>query len=102
MAITTFQKVYRDELKRFLVAEKLFETQESLPESIQNGILSIVDSLSDYHEEGHPLSPEVLIVSDIYFLQTNFPHFNKIEIGGLGQPFENIEAFDKILKSCAL
>lgn len=101
METHTFKSQYKGEIERLFLRELLFEKPEDFSESIQDGILCLVDHLSDYHEEGKALFPEVAIVSDMTHLKSRFPHLNKLKIGGFtlldGGPSE----FEKILKSCA-
>lgn len=101
METHTFRSQYKSEIERLFLRELLFESPKDLSESIQDGILCLVDHLSDYHEEGKALFPEIAIVSDMMHLKSRFPHLNKLRIGSFtlldGGPSE----FEKILKSCA-
>lgn len=48
-----------------------FLKEESFPmsDTIVNGLLDIVNQVSDYHEEGEKLFPEVIVMNDISILQ---------------------------------
>lgn len=40
---------------------------------VKEGILNIIDLISDYYEEGKPLYPEIIVLNDIEFLDTIIP-----------------------------
>lgn len=101
MSTYTFKSQYKKEIETLFLRESLFERTEDLSDSIQEGILCLVDHLSDYHEEGKALFPEVAIVSDMNHLKTNLPHLNILKIGSFSFSNGGPSEFEKILKSCA-
>lgn len=63
---------------------------------VKDGILNIIDLISDYYEEGKPLFPEVIIVSDIEFLNSIIPKIITIKRQELTK-----EEFGMAIKLCA-
>lgn len=63
----------------------LKEEQFPLNDTIVKGVMSLVDNISDYSEEGHKLFPEILLLNSEYILK---------EI-----PCRHIRVYDKIMDS---
>ncbi len=80
-----------EKIKSFLYDEGF----ESCPDT-SNGILSIINLISDYHEEGVPLFPEIIIIKDFTPIEGAVHH--RIEFKS---PTVKKSDFDKVLKTCA-
>ena len=63
---------------------------------IVEGIIDMVNMLSDYHEEGQPLYPDVLIANDSSFFNTFINHRVK-----LAEKSFNKNDFSQCIKMCA-
>lgn len=76
---------------------KLME-EDSFPlsDTIIEGVLNIVNQVSDYHEEGVRLYPEVIIVNDISILKMIQARTERIYEGNIEQ-----NTFSRIMKLCA-
>lgn len=76
---------------------KLME-EESFPlsETIIDGVLNIVNQVSDYHEEGVRLFPEVIIVNDISILKMIQARTEQVYDGMIEE-----HTFSRIMKLCA-
>ena len=74
----------------------LFNEQFPGEPSIADGVLEIINLISDYHEEGKTLFPEIIIVNEKSILET-VPDL-KIELGTMDA---SIEGYKKIIKNCA-
>ena len=64
---------------------------------LKEGILQVINLLSDYHEEGRALFPEVLITNNREFLKT----IAHKEISIEEKVPISVEAFNKVIKLCA-
>ncbi len=101
MSTIAFKEQYREKIEMLLLKEKFFESSAYLSIEISEGILCIADSLSDYHEEGRLLMPDVIVVSSIEELARQFKHFYKVRIGDFALPPPSPLEFERILKACA-
>lgn len=63
---------------RELVTELVSDIDYPHSEDIINGLLDVINKLSDYHEEGQALFPEVLIVKDRSYFNTFLNHRVKL------------------------
>lgn len=66
---------------------------------LKDGILSLVDQLADYREEGTPLFPEILISTDFKALISTLPTMARLDIAQ-GKEL-NVKGITKALKLCA-
>lgn len=81
----------KEELQK-LMGEESFPSSETIIE----GILSIVNQVSDYHEEGVRLFPEVIIVNDISILKMIQARTEQVYDGAIEE-----HTFSRIMKLCA-
>ncbi len=65
-------------------------------ETLQHGILEIITLISDYNEEGKPLFPEIVIVSDLQFFEPIITKIIAIKRNAL-----TVDEFLLALKLCA-
>jgi len=63
---------------------------------VKDGILNVIDLISDYYEEGKPLFPEIIVLSDIHFLDSIIPKILPIKRHNLTK-----EEFSLAVKLCA-
>lgn len=101
MAAISYKEQYRREIETLFLREAIFEKTQDFSPEMQEGLLCIISGLSDYHEEGRALYPEVIIVSDMVHLQNQFKHFRAIKIGEISFMNGGPKEFENILKSCA-
>lgn len=99
--VASFNDYYKGEIERFFLRELLFSNPENFTPAILSGLLNLLDSLSDYKEEGRSLSPQILVISSLFYLTKRFRHFNYIRIGSFEIPTVGQNEFEKILKLCA-
>lgn len=78
------------------IGEFLYEEKFASSGELKEGVLELINSISDYYEEGQHLFPEVIIVNDIDFFKTISDR--KIIIKKV--PLRKAE-FSNILKLCA-
>ncbi len=101
MSLVTFKERYLSEIEQLFLREVFFNNPDSIADIISEGILNVVNELSDYHEEGKYLSPEIIVVSSTFYLKKQFPHLQIVPIGEFTLSPSTIQNFDSILKSCA-
>lgn len=63
---------------------------------LQNGVVDVMDQISDYYEEGKALFPEILFIDDLNFLEPISHRLQPIGSGELSP-----EIFKLIVKLCA-
>lgn len=78
------------------VEDILNEEQFPISELIINGIVTLIELISDYHEEGHKLLPEILIIRSKDTLEALTGRKVLIYTGMLSE-----QQFPRILKLCA-
>ncbi|MFL5765484.1 MAG: hypothetical protein ACJ77K_16185 [Bacteroidia bacterium] len=96
-----FSDSYKKEVQLLFLTESFFKNPTDFSPALLNGIMNIIDSSSDYHEEGKPLFPEIIFVTDIFHFEKKLPSIKRIRLGEFPLPVENESLFDKILKKCA-
>lgn len=79
-----------------LIGEFLFKEKFADDGIIQNGILEAINLISDYHEEGVSLFPELIITNNMEFFKT-IPNKELLIYEGVAE----IEEFKKAIKLCA-
>jgi hypothetical protein len=78
------------------IGDFLYKEKFIADEVTQDGILEALNLISDYHEEGVPLYPEIIITNDMEFFKT-IPNKELV----ISEGDSNIEEFRKAIKLCA-
>lgn len=83
-------------LAKEVIVDFLKEESFPLSDAIVNGLLGIVNQVSDYYEEGEKLFPEVIVMNDISILKMVQARTEEVYCG----PIDD-HSFPMIMKLCA-